>query len=79
MEKKGSDKKRSVMLGVAYLQDELTSGTIEAWSRTWQNHPMFQKILLPDLEELCDYACLICGVEAIALYFFHEEICRVEY
>lgn len=34
--------------------------------------------LLTDLEELCDYAWLILGVEAIALYFAQEEICRVE-
>jgi hypothetical protein len=36
-------------------------------------------VLLPDLEELCDYAWLILGVEAIALYFVREEICRVEH
>lgn len=35
--------------------------------------------LLTDLEELCDYAWLILGVEAIALYFAREEICRVEH
>ncbi len=35
--------------------------------------------LLTDLEELCDYAWLILGVEAIALYFAQEEICRVEH
>lgn len=35
--------------------------------------------LLPDLEELCDYAWLIFGVEAIALYFVQEEICRIEH
>jgi hypothetical protein len=35
--------------------------------------------LLPDLEELCDLAWLILGVEAIALYFVQEEICRVEH
>jgi hypothetical protein len=35
--------------------------------------------LLPDLEELCDYAWLILGVEAIALYFVQEKICRVEH
>lgn len=34
--------------------------------------------LLTDLKELCDYAWLILGVEAIALYFAQEEICRVE-
>lgn len=34
--------------------------------------------LLADLEELCDYAWLILGVEAITLYFAQEEICRVE-
>lgn len=34
--------------------------------------------LLPDLEELCDYAWLILGVEAIALYFAQKEIYRVE-
>ncbi|MBD2465258.1 hypothetical protein H6G89_30065 [Oscillatoria sp. FACHB-1407] len=33
---------------------------------------------LTDLEKLCDYAWLILGVEAIALYFAREEICRVE-
>lgn len=36
-------------------------------------------VLLPDLEELCDYAWLILGVEAIALYFAQEEVCRVEH
>ena len=35
--------------------------------------------LLPDLEELCDYAWLILGVEAIALYFIQEEIYRVKH
>jgi hypothetical protein len=35
--------------------------------------------LLPDLEELCDYAWVILGVEVIALYFVQEEICRVEH
>jgi hypothetical protein len=35
--------------------------------------------LLPDAEELCDYAWLILGVEAIALYFAQEEICRVQH
>jgi hypothetical protein len=35
--------------------------------------------ILTDLEELCDYAWLILGVEAIALYFAQEEICRVEH
>ena len=35
--------------------------------------------LITDLEELCDYAWLILGVEAIALYFAQEEICRVEH
>jgi hypothetical protein len=35
--------------------------------------------LLTDLEELCEYAWLILGVEAIALYFAQEEICRVEH
>lgn len=35
--------------------------------------------LLPNLEELCDRAWLILGIEAIALYFVHEEICRVEH
>jgi hypothetical protein len=34
--------------------------------------------LLTDIEELCNYAWLILGVEAIALYFAQEEICRVE-
>ena len=34
--------------------------------------------LLKDVEELCDYAWLILGVEAIALYFAQEEIYRVE-
>lgn len=34
--------------------------------------------LLTDLEELCDYAWLILGVESIALYFAQEEICRAE-
>nr|RNJ66168.1 MAG: hypothetical protein EDM05_27145 [Leptolyngbya sp. IPPAS B-1204] len=33
--------------------------------------------LLTDLEELCDYAWLILGSEAIALYFAQEEICRI--
>jgi hypothetical protein len=36
-------------------------------------------MLLPDLEELCDYAWLILGTEAIALYFAQEEICRVDH
>lgn len=35
--------------------------------------------LLTDLEELCDYALLILGVEAIALYFAQEKICRIEH
>lgn len=35
--------------------------------------------ILADLEEFCDYAWLILGVEAIALYFAQEEICRVEH
>jgi hypothetical protein len=35
--------------------------------------------LLPDLEELCNRAWLILGVEAIALYFVQEEICCVEH
>lgn len=35
--------------------------------------------LLMDLEELSNYAWLILGVEAIALYFAQEEICRVEH
>jgi hypothetical protein len=35
--------------------------------------------ILTDLEELCDYAWLILGVEAIALYFAQEEICRIEH
>lgn len=34
--------------------------------------------LLTDLEELCDYAWLILGVEAISLYFAQKEVCRVE-
>ncbi|HIK14967.1 MAG TPA: hypothetical protein IGS53_06685 [Leptolyngbyaceae cyanobacterium M33_DOE_097] len=34
--------------------------------------------LLTDLEELCDYAWLILGVEAISLYFAQEEICRIK-
>jgi len=34
--------------------------------------------VLSDLEELCDYAWLILGVEAIALYFAQEEICRTK-
>lgn len=34
--------------------------------------------LLTELEELCDYAWLSLGVEAIALYFAQEEVCRVE-
>jgi hypothetical protein len=36
-------------------------------------------VLLADSEELCDYAWLILGAEAIALYFVHKEIYRVEY
>lgn len=35
--------------------------------------------ILSDLEDLCDYAWLILGVEAIALYFAQEEICCVEH
>jgi hypothetical protein len=35
--------------------------------------------LLTDLEELCDYAWLILGVEAITLYFAQEEIRRIEH
>jgi hypothetical protein len=35
--------------------------------------------LLPDLEELCDYAWLILGSEAIALYFMQEEVYRVKH
>jgi hypothetical protein len=35
--------------------------------------------LLADAEELCNYAWLILGVEAISLYFAKEEICRVEH
>jgi hypothetical protein len=34
--------------------------------------------VLSDLEELCDYACLILGVESIAQYFAQEEIYRTE-
>lgn len=36
-------------------------------------------VLIPDLDELCDYAWLILGVEAIALYFVQEEVCRIEH
>jgi hypothetical protein len=35
--------------------------------------------LLTESEELCNYAWLILGVEAIALYFLQKEIYRVEY
>ena len=35
--------------------------------------------LLTELEELCDYAGLILGVEAIALFFIQEEVYRVKY
>jgi hypothetical protein len=35
--------------------------------------------LLIDLEELSDYAWLILGVEAIALYFAQTEICRIDH
>jgi hypothetical protein len=35
--------------------------------------------LLMDFEELCDYAWLILGVEAIALYFAQTEICRIKH
>lgn len=34
--------------------------------------------VLSDLEELCSYAWLILGVEAIALYFAQEEIYRTK-
>ncbi|MGV0028246.1 hypothetical protein [Phormidesmis priestleyi] len=34
--------------------------------------------VLSDLEDLCNYARLILGVDAIALYFAQEEICRTE-
>jgi hypothetical protein len=34
--------------------------------------------LLNDLDDLCDYAGLILGAEAIALYFVQEEIYRAE-
>lgn len=35
--------------------------------------------LLTDAEELCNYAWLILGVEAIAIYFAQKEIRRVEH
>jgi hypothetical protein len=35
-------------------------------------------IILSDLKDLCNYAWLILGVEAIVLYFAQEEICRAE-
>lgn len=35
--------------------------------------------LMADLEEICHYAWLILGAEAIALYFVQEEICRIEH
>lgn len=35
--------------------------------------------LLMDLEELSNYAWLILGVEAIALCFAQEEVCRAEH
>ena len=34
--------------------------------------------LLTELEELCDYAWLILGVESIALYFIQEEVYRTK-
>jgi hypothetical protein len=35
--------------------------------------------LLPNVEELCDYAWLILGVEAVTLYFSWEPIICVEH
>lgn len=34
--------------------------------------------LLTELEELCNYAWPILGVEAVALYFAQKEVCRVK-
>ncbi len=41
--------------------------------------PYLIDMLIGDLEELCDYAWLILGVESIVLLFAHEEVYRVDY
>lgn len=41
--------------------------------------PCLIDMLIDDLEELCDYAWLILGVESIVLSFAQEEVYRVDY
>jgi hypothetical protein len=41
--------------------------------------PWLIDMLIDDLEELCDYAWLILGVESIVLSFAQEEVYRVDY
>jgi len=41
--------------------------------------PSLIDVLIDDLEELCDYAWLILGVESIVLSFAQEEVYRVDY
>ena len=41
--------------------------------------PWLIDMLIDDVEELCDYAWLILGVESIVLSFAQEEVYRVDY
>lgn len=41
--------------------------------------PWLIDLLIDDIEELCDYAWVILGVESIVLSFAQEEVYRVDY
>lgn len=41
--------------------------------------PWLIDMLIDDIEELCDYAWIILGVESIVLSFAQEEVYRVDY